>query len=73
MKEIYLLYCIGNDVAFNSQFKALCKVAFKEDPLKTNKYKNEINAFLAECRNPKYISSVEEGTEELKTVKLEVI
>ena len=73
MDDVYILICTGDEVAFDGRFKATCKFVFKEDPLKTDKYRKEIEDVLKECRNPKYLSCVEEGTEELKSIKMKLI
>jgi len=72
--KVYILKCIGDEKFFNGHFNVICKTAFKEDPLKTDKYNKEIEAFLKECKNEeKYLSCVEEGTEQLISFELQLI
>lgn len=71
--EVYILTCVGSEKFFSGKFQAISRYAFTENPLKTNKYKDKIDEFLANCKNEQYLSCVEEGTEKLIATKLEVI
>ena len=71
---IYLLMCTGEDVFLDSEFKAICTTAFKENPLITDKYITEVNGFLKDCKDKEnHISAVKEETEKLSIIKLQII
>ena len=72
-KEIFVLYCIGDEAFFDSKFKAMCSVAFEEDPVNNPKYKEVVDKFLDSCKDEAKISCVVEGTEKLTSIKLTLI
>lgn len=74
INKAYMLVCTGSEVFFDGKFKAICKSLFKENPLETDKYKEEIDKFLGKCFDKEHNLSVcEEGTEKLSVVEMEVI
>lgn len=74
MKKVYMLICTGLSNCFEGKFKATCGVLFKENPLETEKYKEQVDSFLAKCfDSDKYFEACVKGTENLIVKELEVI
>jgi len=74
MEKIYMLVCTGNMDCLEGKFQATCKTLFKENPLTTDKYKENVERFLRSCFDTeKYFYCCQKGTEKLIVKEMELI